>query len=159
MLVPIIVSAVVAMVVLLVGGLATPIGPWYYALRKPRWNPPNWLFGPMWTGIAVLCVWSAAHAWVAAPQAHARILVLFGANAILHMAWSPLFFALRRPDWALVEVPFLWLSILALIIGLAPLSVLSAWLLAPYLAWVTVAAALNFAIVKANAPFRATRTA
>ncbi len=152
-------AAVIAVVVLFVGGVATRIGPWYYALRKPSWNPPNWLFGPMWTLIGALAVWSAAAAWTAAPDAHARILWLFGINALCHMAWSPLFFTLERPDWALAEVPLLWLSVLALIVGLAPLSALGAWLLVPYLAWVSVAAALNLAIVRLNAPFGRERTA
>ncbi len=153
MIKPLLVSAAIALVVLAVGGIATRIGPWFFALRKPRWNPPNWLFGPMWTTIAALCVWSAALAWVRAPELHGRILALFAINAVLHMAWSPLFFALRRPDWALVEVPLLWLSVLALVVGLAPISPLAAVLLLPYLAWVGVAAALNLAIVRLNAPF------
>ena len=150
---PLLAAAAVACVVLLIGGFATRIGPWFYALRKPSWNPPNWLFGPVWTVIGALAVWSAAEAWTAVPEAHGRILWLFGINAVLHMGWSPLFFTLERPDWALAEVPLLWLSVLALIVGLAPLSPLAAWLLAPYLAWVSIAAALNLAIVRLNAPF------
>lgn len=147
------VAAAVAAAVLVIGGLATRIGPWFHALRKPSWNPPNWLFGPMWTLIAALAVWAAAKAWVAAPDAHARILWLFGVNALAHMAWSPLFFTLQRPDWALLEVPLLWLSVLALIVGLAPLSASAAALLVPYIVWVSVAAALNLAIVRLNGPF------
>jgi tryptophan-rich sensory protein len=81
------------------------------------------------------------------------ILALYGVNIVFHMAWSPLFFNLRRPDWALIEVPFLWLSILALIVALTPLSPLCALLLAPYLLWVSFAALLNFVIVRLNAPF------
>ena len=152
-------AAAMAVVVLAVGGVATRIGPWFYALRKPWWNPPNWLFGPMWTIIGALAVWSAASAWMVSPDAHARILWLFGINAVLHMAWSPLFFTLERPDWSLAEVPLLWLSVLALIVGLAPFSALSAWLLVPYLVWVSVAAALNLAIVRLNAPFGRRQTA
>lgn len=152
-------AAALATVVLFIGGVATRIGPWYYNLRKPSWNPPNWVFGPMWTLIAVLAAWAAADAWIAAPNAHARILWLFGINAVFHMAWSPLFFTLERPDWSLAEVPLLWLSVLALIVGLAPLSTTSAWLLAPYLAWVSVAAVLNLAIVRLNAPFGRASTA
>ena len=153
MLIPTLTAAAIAVVVLFVGGIATRIGPWFYALRKPRWNPPNWLFGPMWTASAALAVWSAALAWTRAPDAHLRIALLFGSNAMLHMAWSPLFFTLRRPDWALAEIPLLWLSILALIVGLAPISPFAALLIAPYLAWVSVAAALNLAIVRLNGPF------
>ena len=66
------------------------------------------------------------------------------------MLWSPLFFNLRRPDWALIEVPFLWLSIVAWMLGLAPISSASVWLLTPYLLWVTFAAFLNWTIVRMN---------
>ncbi len=152
-------AGAVTIFALFVGGVSTRIGPWYYTLHKPLWNPPDWLFGPMWTLIGVLATWSAAAAWTSAPQAHTRILWLFGINLISHMAWSPLFFTLQRPDWSLAEVPLLWLSILALIVGLAPFSALAAWLLVPYLAWVSVAAALNLAIVRLNAPFGRTRAA
>ena len=153
MIIPTLCAGAIAILVLLFGGLATRIGPWFTALRKPRWNPPNWLFGPMWTTLAALAVWSAVLAWTRAPDAHLRIALLFGINAVLHMAWSPLFFTFQRPDWALAEIPLLWLSILAMIIGLAPISTLAALLLVPYLAWVSVAAALNLSIVRLNGPF------
>jgi benzodiazapine receptor len=79
--------------------------------------------------------------------------MLFGVTIFFHMLWSPLFFNFRRPDWALIELPFLWLSILALMVGLAPLSPTSAWLLLPYIFWVTFAAVLNLTIVRMNGPF------
>src|ERR1700742_3834487 len=89
-------------------------------------------------------------AWINASSSadQFRILALFGINIVLHMLWSPLFFNLRRPDWALIEVPFLWLSIVALMVGLARMSSLSVWLLSPCLLWVTFAAFLNFTIVR-----------
>jgi hypothetical protein len=70
-----------------------------------------------------------------------------------HILWSPLFFKLRRPDWALWEVPFLWLSILVPIVLLYPISRNASLLLVPYLAWVSFAAFLNLAIVRLNQPF------
>ena len=148
----IIVAALWAIAVAAIGGLLTDVGAWYHALRKPSWQPPDWLFGPAWTLILGLAAAAGALAWHAAPDeaARARVLVLFAINSVFHLLWSPLFFKLRRPDWALVEVPFLWLSILALIIGLAPFSPTAAWLLAPYLAWVTFATWLNFTIVRLN---------
>jgi tryptophan-rich sensory protein len=96
-------------------------------------------------------------AWTHATDgaAHARIAALFAANIVFHLLWSPLFFNLRRPDWALIEVPFLWLSILGLIVGLAPLAPLAGLLLAPYLLWVSFAAFLNLTIVRLNPPFGA----
>lgn len=133
----------------------TQVGAWYAALRKPSWNPPNWLFGPAWTLILGLAAWAGVLAWRGAPDnaAHWRIALLYGANMILHALWSPLFFTLKRPDWALVEAPLLWLSVLALIVGLAPYSSLAPWLLAPYLAWVAFAVVLNAVIVRMNPSF------
>jgi benzodiazapine receptor len=151
----IIVAVVITIVVLGVGGLMTTVGPWYRGINKPSWNPPNWLFGPAWTVILGLAAVAGVLAWNNALTAGDRLFVasLFALNILLHMAWSPLFFNLRRPDWALIEVPFLWLSILALMIGLARYSMLASWLLLPYLLWVAFAAFLNFTIVRMNPPF------
>ena len=155
MAVPVIVAALVVVFVLGIGAAMTPVGAWYRNLRKPAWNPPNWVFGPAWTVILSLAACSGVLAWVNSSDTgtHLRIVVLFGVNMILHMLWSPLFFKLRRPDWALIEVVFLWLSIVALMIGLAPLSSLASSLLMPYLLWVTFAAILNLFIVRMNFPF------
>lgn len=151
-----VVVAVGCLVALLAaGGLATEVGPWYRDLRKPSWNPPDWLFGPAWTVILGLATWAGVLAWDAAPDsvARTRVAVLFGANALLHFLWSPLFFKWRRPDWAFVEVWFLWASVLALAVGLWPYSQLAGWLMVPYLLWVTFAAYLNYVIVQLNRPF------
>jgi translocator protein len=152
MTLPIAIAALTVLLMLGVGSAMTTIGPWYRDLRKPGWNPPNWIFGPVWTVILGLAAWSGVLAWANAPTSteRVRILVLFGINIVLYMLWTPLFFNLRRPDWALIEVPFLWLSIVSLILGLAPLSPTSSWLLAPYLLWLTFAAFLNLTIVRLN---------
>jgi benzodiazapine receptor len=144
MTLPIVIAALTVLLMLGIGGSMTTIGPWYRDLRKPTWNPPNWIFGPAWTAILGLAAWAGVLAWTNASSSteHVRILVLFGINIVLYVLWTPLFFNLRRPDWALIEVPFLWLSIVALMLGLAPLSSASSWLLAPYLLWVTFAAFL-----------------
>jgi tryptophan-rich sensory protein len=99
-----------------------------------------------------LAAWAGVLGWdhTTASGERFRVIVLFGINIILHMLWSPLFFNLRRPDWALIEVPFLWLSIVALMIGLAPLSLRASLLLVPYLLWVAFAAYLNLTIVRMN---------
>ena len=151
--VPVVVAVVTVFLMLGVGGAMTTIGPWYRNLAKPRWNPPDWVFAPAWTIILGLAGWSGVLAWTAAPDEASRYLIvaLFGLNIVLHMLWSPLFFNLRRPDWALMEIPFLWASILALIVVLAPYSVLAAGLLIPYLLWVSFASVLNFTIVRLNA--------
>jgi benzodiazapine receptor len=153
----IIVAAVLTILVLGVGGALTTVGPWYRALRKPTWNPPDWVFGPAWTLILGLAAWAGVLAWTQAPDGAARLTIglLYGVNIVLHMLWSPLFFNLRRPDWALVEVPFLWLSIVGLIVGVTTYAGSAGWLLAPYLLWVAFAAWLNFVIVRMNPPFDA----
>jgi translocator protein len=142
-------------VVAVVGGLMTDVGPWYESLRFPRLRPPNWLFGPAWTLIFALIAAAGVIGWDAAPDAGARqtLIALFALNGLLNLAWSPLFFKLKRPDWAIIEVIPFWLSILALLIFVAQFSPTAAWLLAPYLGWVTFATWLNWRIVQLNAPF------
>ncbi|WP_293907309.1 TspO/MBR family protein [Phenylobacterium sp.] len=152
---PIVVAAGLTVLLLAFGGLTTNVGPWYRDLRKPSWNPPNWAFGPAWTLILGLAAWAGVSAWTSTVDsaAHLRIAILFAANIVFHALWSPLFFNWQRPDWALIEVPFLWLSIVALMVGLTPLSPLAGLLLTPYLLWVSFAAVLNLAIVRLNRPF------
>ena len=152
----IIVAAAWGIVVAGFGAFLTELSPWYRALRKPTWQPPDWLFGPAWTLILGLASVSALLAWRAAPDRASRILVvaLFVLNGLANLGWSPLFFKLRRPDWALWEVPLLWLSILLPIVLLAPISRTASLLLLPYLAWVSFAAFLNLTIVRLNTPFR-----
>jgi len=152
---PVLLAAAAAVLLALMGGLATDLDGWYRALNKPAWQPPDWLFGPIWTLIYALAALAGVSAWRGALDAAGRnrILVLFSLNAFLNVLWSLLFFRLHRPDWALIEVAFLWLSIVALMVGLRPLSRASTWLLLPYLAWVSFAAVLNAAVVRLNPAF------
>jgi tryptophan-rich sensory protein len=152
---PMLVSFLGSGVTLAAGGALTRIGPWYFSLSVPPWKPPNWAFGPVWTAIGVCSALSAAYAWRAAGTAGERklILALFGANAVFNVLWSLFFFRLRRPDWALIEVVPLWLSVLAPVLLLWPIRPLSSLLLLPYLLWVSIAATLNLSIVRRNAPF------
>ena len=148
-------AALAGVVVAVAGGLLTETGAWYHGLRKPSWKPPDWAFGPVWTVIIILAVIAAALAWTAAatPGARTAIFIVLLVNSVLNIAWSGFFFKLRRPDWALVEVALLWLSILALIVVLGAASRAAGLLLLPYLAWVSVAAFLNYRIVQLNKPF------
>ncbi len=155
MLTPLVVAGLGAVALAGAGGLLTEIGPWYRNLRKPSWQPPDWLFGPAWTIILGLAAWSAALGWEAASTGGERTVIVaaFLFNALCHLLWSPLFFKWQRPDWALAEVPFLWLSVLACVVVLAPVSGFASWLMVPYLLWVAFAAYLNLAIVRLNRPF------
>lgn len=152
---PVMVAAGAACLVALLGGLMTELGPWYRGLAQPAWKPPDWLFGPAWTLIYALAAAAGVVAWRAAPDRQRRetMLVLFSLNAFLNILWSLLYFRLQRPDWALAEVAFLWLSIVALIVALRAHARSTTWLLLPYLAWVAFAALLNLATVRLNGPF------
>jgi benzodiazapine receptor len=155
MIATIIVAAVIVVLMLGIGGAMTTVGSWYRGLRKPSWNPPDWVFGPAWTIILGLAAWSGVLAWTNAPNTASQLLIgmVFGINIGLHMLWSPLFFNLQRPDWALIEIPFLWLSIAILMLTVSSYSSLAPWLLLPYLIWVAFAAVLNATIVRLNRPF------
>ena len=152
---PVLIAVAAALFVAVLGALMTDLGPWYAQLKQPQWKPPDWAFGPIWTTIFALAAAAGVMGWRAAPGRALRegLLVLFAANGFLNVLWSLLYFRLHRPDWALFEVPLLWLSVLALIVVLAPYAQRAAWLLAPYLVWVAIAAALNWQTVKLNGPF------
>jgi translocator protein len=138
-----------------VGGWLTEIGPWYTGLKFPPWKPPNWAFGPIWTVILTLAAVSIVMIWRATPEGWPRLLLvgLLLANGVLNVLWNYLFFTIRRPDLAFIEVIGLWLSILAIIVFAAQYSTTGAWLFAPYLVWVGIAATLNLSIVRLNGPF------
>jgi tryptophan-rich sensory protein len=153
---PVTVAALAAMGVAALGASATDLGPWYYGLTKPSWQPPDWLFGPAWTLIYGLAALAGVLAWRGARDVamRTRIIGFFGLNALLNVVWSELFFHFHRPDFALAEVVLLWLSIIVVIVVVNPASHTASLVLAPYVAWVTFAAALNLAVYRLNAPFR-----
>jgi benzodiazapine receptor len=152
---PVLIAALSATAVAALGALMTDLGPWYVNLRKPSWQPPDWLFGPAWTLIFALCAISGYLAWRGAPNRGGRdgIIGLFALNGFLNVLWSTIFFHVKRPDWALVEVGLLWFSIVLMIVVLMRYSKTASLLLLPYLAWVTFAAVLNWSVVRLNSPF------
>ncbi|MCB1888719.1 MAG: tryptophan-rich sensory protein [Rhodocyclaceae bacterium] len=127
-------------------------GMWYVGLTKPSWNPPAWVFGPVWTflyvtmGVAAWLVWRRA-GWRGARGA----LLLFGLQLGLNALWSYVFFGAHLMGWGLVEMLVLWAAILATARAFARHSRTAGWLLAPYLAWVAFAAVLNFTLWRLNA--------
>ena len=152
---PVLVAALAAIAVGALGGSLTDIGPWYQALKKPSWQPPDWAFGPAWTTIFALAVVSAVSAWRATRDSAQRtwIICLFALNGFLNVLWSTLFFALRRPDWALMEVGFLWLAIALPMAVFWRISKAATLCLLPYLLWVTFAGYLTMTVVHLNRPF------
>lgn len=155
MIVPVTIATAMAICVAALGATVTDLGPWYQALAKPGWNPPDVVFPIGWTVIYALITIAGITAWRAAPTAAAAewVLGLFALNGFLNISWSLIFFRLQRPDLALFELGLLWLSILVMIIFCGRFSRNAALLLVPYLAWVSFAGALNWAVVNLNAPF------
>ena len=133
-----------------VGGFFAP-GEWYAALNKPSWNPPGWLFGPVWSALYVMM---AVSAWLVWKRGGFRLqhafLSVFLAQLILNACWSPLFFGLKRPGLAFLEILLLWMAIVATVVAFRRVSQTAALLLVPYLAWVTFASALNFTLWQMN---------
>jgi translocator protein len=133
-----------------VGSQFTP-GEWYAQIDKPPWTPPRWLFGPVWSALYAMIAVAAWLVWKENGFAGARLgLTLFGVQLVLNAAWSWLFFGLQRPDLALLDIALLWAAILGTLIAFWRVRPLAGWLLVPYLAWVTFAAALNFEIWRLN---------
>jgi len=135
-------------------GLATvdAITGWYATLNKPSFNPPNWVFGPAWTLLYTLMGIAAGLVWSSAGDAtlKRRALVAYVLQLGLNMAWSLIFFGLKEPTLALVEIAVLWVAIVWCIRMFRPVHAVAAVLLVPYLLWVTFASVLNAAIVVLN---------
>lgn len=123
---------------------------WYAGLNKPSFNPPNWIFGPVWTtlfvlmGIALYLVWTNDKNTIQARK-------IFALQLALNVLWSYLFFAMQRPGFAFFEIIFLWVAILYTIISFYKISKWAGYLLVPYILWVSFAAFLNFSIWIINA--------
>ena len=136
------------------GGLFTAgaVRDWYPTMAKPSWNPPAWVFGPVWTAlygmmaVAVWLVWLERHR-----RPGVAPLILFAVQLALNAAWSPLFFALRRPDLAFADIVLLWLALVVTVWLFLERRAVAGLLLVPYLLWVSFAAALNFMIWRLNA--------
>lgn len=130
---------------------SSSVGRWYAELRKPSVNLPNWIFAPVWSALYLLMATSAWLVWRKAGWSGARLaLALFFGQLALNVAWSGLFFALRRPGMALIEIVFLLGTIVATAVVFRAVSGLAFWLMVPYALWVAFAALLNFKIWRLN---------
>lgn len=149
-----IISVVGCELVGILGGLitASAIPTWYATLNKPFFSPPNWLFGPVWTllyflmGVSFYLIWKQGWKKKKVRGAGMYFLAQLGLNFI----WSPIFFGLRSPLMALFVIIALWILIVVTMKKFYPLSKWAAYLLVPYLLWVSFATILNAAIVVLN---------
>lgn len=122
---------------------------WYPSLVKPAWNPPNWIFGPVWTTLYVLMGMAAWRAWRTGPEVRPRVAGYFF-QLVLNALWSILFFGLKQPAWALVDIAVLWALLVWLLAGFWRADRWAGALWLPYVLWVSFATALNAAIVRLN---------
>lgn len=123
-------------------------GPWYDALQKPSWTPPNWLFPVAWTTLYLLMSLSAMR--VAQLPDAGQALAFWAMQIAFNTLWTPVFFGLRRMRAALVVMAFLWLSVAATTFAFWQMDWLAGLMFTPYLLWVSVAGALNFSVWRLN---------
>jgi benzodiazapine receptor len=131
------------------GGMFKP-GAWYASLNKPSWTPPNWAFPVVWGLLFALNAWAGWMIWEAVGASRPDVLALYVGSLVLNAAWSWLFFGLKRMDLALIDVALLWLSLAAVIVVFWSIRPAAALPVLPYLAWVTIAAALNQRMIQLN---------
>lgn len=130
----------------------TSVTTWYVGLNKASFNPPGWIFGPVWTalylmmGIALFLIWREG----LQRQDIRRAVALFGIQLALNLLWSFMFFYLKMPFAAFVEIILLWISILITILAFIRISKWAGILLIPYLLWVSFASILNFYLWRLN---------
>jgi tryptophan-rich sensory protein len=136
-----------------IGGVVTTpkIGTWYATLVKPSWNPPNWIFGPVWSAIYFCMAVAAWLVWRQEGFSQVRVpLLLFAAQLALNVLWSCIFFGLEMPGLAFAEVLMLLAAIAATMIVFWQRSMIAGILFVPYFAWVSFASVLNFTIWSLN---------
>jgi len=124
------------------------IGTWFKFLQKPFFNPPNWIFGPVWTLLFLLMGFALYLVWQRKDNKEA--LIIFGIQLILNITWSFCFFYLQNPLAGLIEIFVLWFFILLTIIYFYKISKLAAYLLIPYILWVSFAIILNYFLFVLN---------
>lgn len=132
----------------LLSGFSTveSINNWYRFINKPSWNPPNWIFGPVWTLLYILMGIAVALVWHAQTQNKKTAITFFIIQFILNLAWSFIFFKQHAIGWAFAEILIMLLCISATIFSFYKISKPAAWLMLPYLCWVSFATILNGSI-------------
>lgn len=133
-------------------GALFPPDDWYARLRKPSWNPPNWLFAPVWSilylmiAVAGWLVWREAGGWAGAQVA----MILYGVQLVLNAAWSGIFFGMKRIGLALAEGLVLLAAVLACMVVFFSIDPLAGWLFVPYALWVSFAMVLTGTLLRLN---------
>ena len=149
--------AVAILIPLIVGGISgffttQSVQGWYATVNKPWFNPPNWIFGPVWTtlyimmGVAFFLIWKSE----ADIDLKKQAMLFYFVQLALNFCWSLIFFYAQQPGWAFLEIIAMGCMIIVTIIWFGKISSTAAWLLVPYISWVSFAAILNYSIWRLN---------
>jgi len=124
---------------------------WYLVINKPSWNPPSWLFAPVWTSLFILMGIAFYLVWSMKMNNKVRFAIkLFIAQLVLNVLWSVFFFGMGNFWLAFLEIIVLWIAIALTIVDFSKVNKTAAWLLVPYILWVSFASYLNFTIAILN---------
>ena len=129
-------------------GMLFKPGSWYETLQKPSWTPPKWAFPVVWTTLYLLMAWAASR--IAQEPAPGQALAFWALQIALNTLWTPVFFGARRMGLGMAVIAALWLAVAATLVAFWRLDPLSGVMLLPYLAWVSVASALNWRVWRDN---------
>ena len=129
-------------------GAIFPPGQWYESLDKPSWTPPNWAFPVAWS-VLYICI-AAAAARISGEPGSAYAMAFFALQIALNTLWTPVFFGLRRMGGGMLVLACLWLAVAATLVSFWQIDLMAGALFVPYLAWVSVAAALNWSVWRRN---------
>lgn len=126
---------------------------WYQSIQRPEWNPPGWVFGPVWTALYLMMGWAFYLVWKSPAPAETKrpAMILWIVQLVFNFFWTLIFFGAHQIGWALAEIAVLWLLILLTIFAFARVSKTAAWLLVPYISWVSFATLLTYTIWRLNA--------
>lgn len=129
-------------------GMLFPPGTWYEGMRKPSWTPPRWAFPTVWTFLYLAS--SLAASRVAGLPGSGMAMAFWAMQIAFNTLWTPMFFGLRRMKGALIAMALLWVAVVGMLVTFWPLDWFAGLLIAPYVIWVSVAAALNLTVVRLN---------
>jgi benzodiazapine receptor len=151
-IIPVVIITLCVVVISLLGQMATNSqGEWFKSLAKPSWNPPGWLFGPVWSTIYVLLIISASIVWHRTiGSERSKLMKLYALNGLFNLAWSFCFFQAESTALGMIDIVLVWITVLLLVIMTWPVSRPASLMLVPYLLWVTFASVLNFSIMRLN---------
>ncbi len=151
MILPIFINLILCFLIAALSGWVTRknVKTWYPTLIKPSFNPPAWVFGPVWSVLYVMIAIVGGILWTQKSQ-HPAAFIFYVIQLVLNFSWSFVFFGARQIGWALVNIVLLWLSVLVTMVLAFQVSLLAGYLIIPYLLWLSIATTINASVWKLN---------